>query len=200
MCSDKTASEETIAEDGRRQRSERNRQKIITAMFELVREGYFDPSVAQIAEQAGVGLRTVFRHFDDVDTLYREMSAQMEAKILPEIQKSLVSSDWPGRVKELMARRIRIFEDIMPIRICAGARRFRSEFLMEDHNRFVSHETAALALALPTDVLENESLTAAFDVALSFDTWRRLRQDQRYSRAKATAAVETMLDALIASA
>lgn len=199
MCSDRTASADAVTEDGRRQRSERNRQKIITAMFELVREGYFDPSVAQIAEQAGVGLRTVFRHFDDVDSLYREMSAQMEAKILPEIQKPLASPDWPGRVKELMARRIGIFEDIMPIRICARARRFRSQFLMEGHNRFVSHEATALALALPTEVLDNDTLTAAFDVALSFDTWRRLRQDRRLSRANAAAAVEAMLDALIAS-
>jgi hypothetical protein len=37
-------------------------------------------------------------------------------------------------------------------------------------------------------------------VALSFDTWRRLRLDQNFSRAKATTALDTLLDALIASA
>ena len=200
MCSDRPASEDAIAEDGRRQRSERNRQKIISAMFELVREGNFDPSVAQVAERAGVGLRTVFRHFDEVDSLYQEMTAQMDARIIPEIQKPLNATEWPDRVKELMARRIRIFEDIMPVKICAGVRRFRSEYLMERHKRFVSHETAALALALPQEILSNESLMASFDIVFSFDTWRRLRQDQRYSRAKATEVMETMLDALIAAA
>ena len=200
MCSDRPASEDAIAEDGRRQRSERNRQKIISAMFELVREGNFDPSVAQVVERAGVGLRTVFRHFDEVDSLYQEMTAQMDARIIPEIQKPLNATEWPDRVKELMARRIRIFEDIMPVKICAGVRRFRSEYLMERHKRFVSHETAALALALPQEILSNESLMASFDIVFSFDTWRRLRQDQRYSRAKATEVMETMLDALIAAA
>ena len=200
MCSDKTATQEPLAEDGRRQRSERNRQKIIAAMFDLVREGDFDPSVARIAEQAGVGLRTVFRHFEDVDSLYREMAEQLYAGILPEIGKPLSSPDWQTRVKELMARRIRIFEEIMPVRICASIRRFRSEFLMEGYRRFLAHETSGLGLALPAEVLRNDALTAAFDVALSFETWRRLRQDQQYSRAKATAAVETMLDALIATA
>ena len=200
MTNERTAADDSLAEDGRRQRSERNRQKIVTAMFELVREGDFDPSVAKVAERAGVGLRTVFRHFDEVDTLYREMSAQMEARILPEIQKPLTAPNWPGRVKELMNRRTRIFDDIMPVRICARARRFRSDFLMADHMRFVSYETSALALALPPEVLENEPLKAAFDIALSFDTWRRLRQDQRLSRAKAIAALETLLDALIAAA
>ena len=200
MTNSKTVDRETLVEDGRRQRSERNRQKIIAAMFELVREGDFDPSVATVAERAGVGLRTVFRHFDDVDTLYREMAGQMEDRILPEIQKPLTAPDWPGRVKELMTRRTRIFEDIMPIRICARARRFRSDFLMAGHKRFVSYETNALALALPEEILRNEPLKAAFDVALSFDTWRRLRQDQNFSRARATSALEAMLDALIAAA
>ena len=200
MCSDRTAADETLAEDGRRMRSERNRQKIISAMFDLVREGDYDPGVARIAEKAGVGLRTVFRHFEDVDSLYREMSTQMEARILPEIQKPLTAPDWPERTKELMARRIRIFEDIMPIRICASVRRFRSEFLMESYTRFFMHETAGLHLALPDGILSNEALFAAFDIALSFETWRRLRQDRRLSRAKATVAVETLLDALIAAA
>ncbi|HPF22487.1 MAG TPA: TetR/AcrR family transcriptional regulator [Hyphomonas sp.] len=199
MDIDPTTVESAATEDGRRQRSERNRQKIVAAMFELVREGDFDPSVARIAEQAGVGLRTVFRHFDDVDSLYQEMSSQMEARILPEIGKPLTAKEWPDRVKELMARRIRIFEDVMPIRICASARRFRSEFLMANHKRFVAQEAIGLSLALPDEVLANEHQVAAFDIAMSFDTWRRLRQDHRFSRAKAAASVETILDALIAS-
>lgn len=190
----------TLVEDGRRLRSERNRQKIIDAMFQLVRGGEYDPSVARVAECAGVGLRTVFRHFDDVDTLYQEMSSQMEAGILPEIAKPLTADTWQGRVKEMMARRIRVFEDVMPVKICAGVRRFRSDFLMANHTRFVSHESAALALALPQEVLDNEPLKNSFDIALSFDTWRRLRQDQSFSRAKATTVLETMLDALIAAA
>ena len=77
MATDETTQDETHTPDGRRLRSERNKQKIVTAMMELVREGDYDPSVASIAERAGVGLRTVFRHFDDVDTLYREISCQM---------------------------------------------------------------------------------------------------------------------------
>ena len=200
MATDQATQDQTHVSDGRRLRSERNKQKIVSAMMELVREGDYDPSVASIAERAGVGLRTVFRHFDDVDTLYREMSGQVEARILPEIAKPLTAKDWQGRVKEMMERRIRVFEEVMPVRICALARRFRSELLMANHKRFVAHETAALALALPPEVLENEPLKLAFDVALSFDTWRRMRQDQGFSRAKATSVLDTMLDALIAAA
>jgi AcrR family transcriptional regulator len=200
MSNNRPAEGEPPAEDGRRLRSERNRQKIVEAMLELVHEGNYDPSVAQIAERAEVGLRTVFRHFDDVDSLYREIATRMEARILPEVGKPLNAEAWPDRVKELLARRSRVFDEIMPVRICARVRRFRSEFLLEQHKRFVAQETAGLALALPPEVLENESLRMAFDVALSFDTWRRLRLDQNLSRAKAMSALDTLLDALIASA
>jgi AcrR family transcriptional regulator len=200
MSNKRPAEGEAPVEDGRRLRSERNRQKIVDAMLELVNEGNYDPSVAQIAERAEVGLRTVFRHFDDVDSLYREIAGRMEARVLPEIGKPLAAEDWPGRVKELLARRAHVFEEIMPVRVCARVRRFRSEFLLEQHKRFVAQETAGLALALPPEVLENEPLKMAFDVALSFDTWRRFRLDQNLSRAKTMTALERLLDALIASA
>lgn len=44
-------------------------------MLELVREGDISPSAELVAARADVGLRTVFRHFKDLDSLYREMSA-----------------------------------------------------------------------------------------------------------------------------
>lgn len=200
MTTSLASSDGTRLADGRRQRSERNRQKIIAAMFELVRGGDFDPSVARIAETAGVGLRTVFRHFEDVDSLYQEMAAEMEARILPEIRKPLSATDWQGRIRELMARRIRIFEEILPVRTCASLRRFQSGFLMEAHQRFLEHERAGLIAALPQSVASKDALLAAFDVVLCFETWRRLRQDRKRSVDEAKAVVEEMLDALVAAA
>ena len=71
------------ASDGRRQRSERSRKDIVAAMFKLIRAGEMNPGAAQVAEAAGVSLRTVFRHFDEMDILYREIAALMEAEVLP---------------------------------------------------------------------------------------------------------------------
>ncbi len=185
--------------DGRRQRSERNRQKIIAAMFDLVRAGDMEPSAVRVAEHAQVGLRTVFRHFEDLDSIYREMAEQMEARILPQISKPLKAEDWQGRIKELMRRRIRVFEEIMPLRISASLRRYRSEFLMEGHMRFTQRERDIISYVLPEEISNDPVLLSAFDSTLSFATWRRMRQDQSMSRVKATRVVETMLDALIAS-
>jgi AcrR family transcriptional regulator len=66
------------ATDGRRKRSETSRQRIVEAMIALVGEGHMSPSAEQVATRAGVGLRTVFRHFADMDSLYASMALRLE--------------------------------------------------------------------------------------------------------------------------
>ena len=51
-------------------------------MLELVRAGAISPNAEEVAERAGVGLRTVFRRFDDMDSLYREMAKAMRPRCL----------------------------------------------------------------------------------------------------------------------
>jgi hypothetical protein len=55
--------------DGRLHRSMTTRRKIVTALETLIRAGTLSPTAEQVAVQAQVGLRTVFRHFDDMETL-----------------------------------------------------------------------------------------------------------------------------------
>jgi hypothetical protein len=66
-----------------RLRSTRSRAAMVRAMMTLIRQGDMSPSAARVAEIASVSLRTVFRQFDDVDTLYREMTRIVEADVLP---------------------------------------------------------------------------------------------------------------------
>src|SRR3546814_14687096 len=69
--------------DGRRERSRSSRRRIVAAMLELIEGGDPMPSAARVAEEAGVGLRTAFRHFDDMGSLYRELSATIADTVIP---------------------------------------------------------------------------------------------------------------------
>ena len=69
--------------DGRKVRRRNNRRRIVAAMLELVRDGAISPGAEEVAERAGVGLRTVFRHFDDMESLYREMAEAMRHELQP---------------------------------------------------------------------------------------------------------------------
>ncbi|MFN7179806.1 TetR/AcrR family transcriptional regulator [Hyphomonas sp.] len=188
----------TEESDGRRQRSERSRAQIIDALFALIREGDVSPSAAKVAERAGVGLRTVFRHFEDMDSLYVEMAERISAEIMPLVNTPFSSTDWRERLREHCGRRIEIYERIFPVRVSANIRRFGSQFLMEEYRRNLAMEQELLKVHLPDEILSDPIRFAAIDTALGFQTWRRLRQDLQMPVEEASAVVRLTLDRLIA--
>ncbi|MGE6697184.1 TetR/AcrR family transcriptional regulator [Hyphomonas sp. NPDC076900] len=189
----------TESEDGRKRRSERSREQIIEAMFELVAQGELDPGAARIAEVANVSLRTVFRHFEEVDGLYQEMNRRVKEEVMPIVKAPFSSTNWRDTVLELVDRRSEVFERIMPYRVCGSIRRFRSAYLMQGHQDFVAMERSILDSVLPEEIRSNVVLEAAFDSVLGFDIWRRLRQDRGLSVEEARAAVRKLVEALLAS-
>jgi AcrR family transcriptional regulator len=186
-----------MSQDGRRLRSERSRQQIIDAMYELIRGGDLAPSAARVAERAGVGARTVFRHFDDMDSLYRELTERLEAEVMPLALRPFKAPDWRGRLRELVARRADLYERIFPFRVSGSLRRFQSEVLMDNHRRALLFERSALRAILPEELAADPILFAALDMVIGFPGWQRLRQDQGLSISEAEAVVAFTVDRLI---
>ena len=184
--------------DGRRQRSDRSRRRIIEAMFDLLRAGNMSPSAVEVAEHADVGLRTVFRHFEDMDGIYNEMTEALMASIRPKLTAPFESETWRERLFESIDRRADVYESVFPMKVCLSLRRFQSDFLQEQYKRDLSQMRSALRDILPDDIIEDRALFAALDVTLAFSTWRRLRQDQKLSVENAKAAIRKILTGLIA--
>ena len=184
--------------DGRRQRSHSSRAKIVKALLDLVEGGTISPSAAEVADTAGVGLRSVFRHFDDMDSLYREMSDGIEAKVLPMMLKPLVATEWKGRIRELTERRVAVFEAILPFRISASIKRHQSAFLMQSYKRMLRVERQGVEALLPEVVLADPAQANAVLAPLSFQTWRLLRHDQELPIATARTVVLRLVEAVLA--
>lgn len=183
--------------DGRLERSRASRAKIVAAMLDLVGGGDVNPSAARVAEQAHVGLRSVFRHFADMDALYREMGEVIEARVMPIIAEAPVGETWKARMSDIADRRAKVFETILPYRISANLKRFQSPYLMQDYRRMLELEIAAVQAQLPPSVAQDEAAASGIDVILSFQTWRLLRHDQQLPVGKAQAVVRRLLhDAL----
>jgi AcrR family transcriptional regulator len=183
--------------DGRRKRGDQSRRQIVDAMIELVRSGEMSPSAAQVAERAGVGLRTVFRHFDEMEILYREMAEVIRARIMPEVVKPYIGNTWRERLGELINRRIALYDEIMPLKVAGSVLRFRSPFLMEDYHEHLRMERKTLRQVLPEDILDDGDLFRALEMLTSFQAWRRLRQDQGLGLAEASRVLRRMVDALL---
>lgn len=91
--------------DGRTLRRTRNRQRVIVALLDIVREGELDPSVADIADRAGVSHRSVFRYFDDINDLVR-------TAIDHEIEQAMPLTEIPDLGMGSLDRRIDAWVDM----------------------------------------------------------------------------------------
>jgi len=197
MVHDARAKPETI--DGRIIRRFNNRRRIVAAMLELVRAGAISPGAEEVAARAGLGLRTVFRHFDDMDSLYREMAEAMRHELQPIVAAPFASRDWKGMLAEMVDRRARLFERAMPFKDAADVHRHRSLFLRKDYQRMRRDERAALAAALPAALKRDRKFFEALDLVLSFAAWQHLRSDQKQGAAQARQTLEFAVRALLAA-
>lgn len=202
MVTAKTASRTKVAApvraDGRHQRSKSSRAKIVAALLELVKEGDVAPSAAKVAQAANVGLRSVFRHFDDMDSLYREMSEHIESLVMPIILRPMPDLPWRACVRELTERRIQVFELILPYRLSASIKRFQSAFLMQDYHRMLRMERSSLLAILPAALAADSLQVDALNVPMSFQAWRLLRYDQALAVDAARLVVLKLVDAVLA--
>jgi len=183
--------------DGRLRRGERSREAIVAALLELVGEGVLQPTAQQVAERAGVGIRSVFRHFDDMDGLFATMDERLRADALPILREEATAGTLRERARTLVARRAKLFERVSPYKRSANVQRWRSDFLRSRHALLVRELRADLLRALPELAEESAELLDAIDAFTSFETWDRLRGDQRLSRERAEATLERGLLALL---
>jgi AcrR family transcriptional regulator len=185
--------------DGRRERSKSSRARIVAAMLDLVERGDVQPSAARVADEAGVGLRTVFRHFDDMDSLYREMTEVIEARVMPLVLRPYGASDWRDNLRELAKRRAEVFEAILPFRISANIKRYQSPYLMAEYVRMMKLERQFVTVLLPPAVLADDVGVEALCVAVSFQSWRVMRHDQGLTSARAAAVIARLVDNALAA-
>ena|SRR2546422_3089650 len=193
-----TSRASALASDGRVRRAERSGQAIVDALLELVGKGILEPTAQQVATRAGVGIRTVFRRFSDMERLFAEMSARMQAEALPLLVGGRPSGDLAERARALVGRRVAFFERIAPYKRAANLKRWRSPFLRARHAELVRVLRADLVRRLPELRRAPEAFVDALDLATSFEAWDRLRTEQRLGRERAHAAVERMVLGLVA--
>jgi AcrR family transcriptional regulator len=156
------------------------------------------PTAQQVAETAGVGIRSVFRHFKDMESLFAEMHARLEAEAVPILRADPVGGRLDRRARGLVDRRVDFFERIAPYKRSGNVQRWRSEFLRGQHSVLVRALRSDLLRWLPEVSRAPGDLIEALDLALSFEAWDRLRTDQRLGRDRARAALLRTVLALVA--
>jgi len=191
-----TPMERSPPQDGRRRRGQDNRGRIIAAMLDVIRSGE-TPTAELVAARADVGLRTVFRHFQDMDSLYREISTAIEGELRTITARPLKAHHWRDRLMELIERRAMAFETIAPFETASRGVRRRSKVLQADHLRLVKILRGVIEAELPTDPVLDRALVEVLDLLLSFEAWSRLRCEQGLTVTEAQNALKSAVSRMI---
>ena len=178
--------------DGRRQRSERSQTAIIKAALSLMDEGTLVPTAQQIADRAGVGIRSFFRHFADMDSLF----LAADEMLLSSYEALFEVEDRSGTLASRVTRAIDLygnaFDQLRAIILCTQAQLWRSPKLRENYAWHQKRLRKELELWLPEVAALPKDRREALHAIASFDMWHRLREHQGLS-AKASADIVTSL-------
>ena len=187
-------------EDGRRARRNASREKVVAAFLALVRAGVREPGAHAIAHKAGVSPRTVFRCFEDMEALYRELTAAVRQEFMPRARLDLNTPDRAERLERLLKNRIAMFADMEPFVFASERYRHRYPSVADDSAFIVRSERDRLTLVMNPDGAVDADHFEALHAAASFDHWRRLRVDQGLSKARAGRVMSAAARAILAAA
>ena len=102
--------------DGRTARSARTRDAVVAAVLELVRAGNPRPTAKEIAARAGISLRSVYVHFDDLDDLFAAAGARQTEAVAHLLYPVDATLGRPERIAEVVRQRSAIWEELAPVR------------------------------------------------------------------------------------
>ena len=167
-----------VKEDGRIQRSARSRQLIIDALITLINHGNLIPSAQQVADQAGVAIRTVFRHFSEMESLYLEI----DETIRPACESLFLRGDRGGLLEERVLHAIEChhaaYTELMPLLQTSHILLWRSPQVKKNYARGQRQIRKDLDDWLPELKKVSAESREAIDAITSFEFWDRLQTHQ----------------------
>lgn len=187
--------------DGRTARAARTRAAVANACLELIEEGHLRPTARLVSERAGVSLRSVFQHFEDMESLLAA-AADRQVERFGHIEPIPPHTPLSERLDRFVEGRARLLESITPVR--------RAAVLLEPFSREI-----ATRLEWARDLARNElaavfheeiqshtpddraQLLAAVDTAASWYVWETLRRYNALSPEEARRAMRRTLAALL---
>jgi len=188
--------------DGRRARSLRTREAIVDASIALVDEGDLRPTAPRIAERAGVSVRSVFQHFDDLEGLYAAVADRLIERLGDVTITADPEAPLATRLPEVVRQRALQLQAITPIRQAAAIHApFSSEVRKRltaghDHMRQEIERVFTPELA-GRSADDRRTLLDALDTVLTWPTWNSLRTLNNRSEAEAEAVLTVMVRALL---
>jgi TetR/AcrR family transcriptional regulator, regulator of autoinduction and epiphytic fitness len=170
----------TSLTDGRSARAARTRDAVVEALLSLLDDGNFRPTARQVAERAGVSLRSVYVHFDDLEDLFTAAAHRHFERVRDLIERIPDHGPLETRLDLFTRQRARIHEASAQVRRAAVLQEPFSPALAEvlALARKLSRAETELVFGAelaPRESAERERVVVELDLLSSATVWETLR-------------------------
>jgi AcrR family transcriptional regulator len=185
--------------DGRRLRAVRTRARILEALLELLDEGRPEPTAAEIADRAGVALRSIAQHFNTREQLLAALAEKHLAR-LPTTEPASATGTFDERLASFVGARTKTLEASVAIRQVGRNAEGRFEAISAAFKEVGRARRKELQRFFSAELASSEPWTLeAADATSSGAFWDSLRQTQGLSAKRASAVVQETLRKLLTS-
>jgi AcrR family transcriptional regulator len=194
-----TVALDEVPVDGRHARRHRSRDLAVDALLDLLNEGVARPTAQQVAERSGVSLRSIFRIFDDVQTLHTAASARQLSRVRHLFIDLPADGSLDDRVKATVQAMTRIYESVAPIRRAALRHASESTALQLQLSRARGWLRSEIdrVFAVELERLQDPDVAAAVEASPRCETWDQRPTPPGPRSARAAASVAVTLRALL---
>ena len=182
--------------DGRLERSKKSRDLIIKAMRDLIDDGILSPTAQQVAETAQVGIRTVFRHANDMETLFRLITKVNAEKRSKYFLQADINGNLEERIEKLADSRSEGYAGMQNFILATAASKWKYKFLDNQYKDAIKNLKENLQEWLPEMNNLDEEKQAMVEAIMSFEYWYRLRVHQNNSGKKTLNIIKNQTKAL----
>ena len=183
--------------DGRRERAERTRQAIIDAAGGMIVEGILAPTAQQIADRAGVGIRSFFRHFLDMESLFLAVDGQSRDSMEALFMGGDRTGTLEDRILHAVERHAQGYEVHANAIRAAKANFWRWELMHKNYQRYQRGLRKDFDDWLPELKTLAKAERDTVDAIASGEMWLRLRDEQELSKQRSIEIVVNLLAILI---
>ena len=184
--------------DGRRQRSARSRKALIKASLELIDQGILVPTAKQIADKAKVGVRSFFRHFDDMEALFAAVDAHAHDDFISLFPYGDGQGDLPARIQAFLDNQAAAYERLRNIILSTHAQLWRSPTLRQRYARDQEKLRDVIVSWFPELEGQSQEVIEGFSALASFDMWHRLRHFQELGVRESKTILAALIMAFLA--
>jgi AcrR family transcriptional regulator len=189
----------TLPRDGRRARRHRSRDLAVDALLDLLAEGVPRPTAQQVAERSGVSLRSLFRIFEDVDTLHYEAASRQLERSRHLYVEVPADGALSKRVRSVVEMHEHLYSSVAPVRRAAMRAASGSPVMASQLDRAHVWLRGEVSRVFAAELQGPDAapVSAAVELLLSFEAWDHLASMQGLGvsarRAALVDAVSTLL-------